>query len=252
MSDTKMQYLSSIGGDIMNLFNSKADANLISNINNTSDLLKPISTATQNLLNLKQDTLSNYLNLAYVDISSSLNTLLSNKANRISPNLTGVPIAPTATAANNSNQIATTAYVDNAVSSVVPVILDNSLTIAQTNNLQTTLNAKMPFLFPVIRVGSGATQTAAFSLDSSHYNKMVSWITSAAITITIPSPVGVPDGTWMGLNAVSSVATVYAQNIVVVSGQNTIGQMNATSATTSSGGSSHLLICIGGAWRCMS
>jgi hypothetical protein len=55
------------------------------NINNTSDANKPVSTATQTALNLK--------------------------ANLASPALTGVPTAPTASNGTNTTQIATTAFV---------------------------------------------------------------------------------------------------------------------------------------------
>lgn len=61
-------------------------------VDNTSDVNKPISTATQTALNLK--------------------------ANLVSPNLTGTPTAPTATAGTNTTQIATTAFVTTAVSNV--------------------------------------------------------------------------------------------------------------------------------------
>lgn len=57
----------------------------LANVDNTSDLNKPVSMATQTALNLK--------------------------ANLASPNLTGVPTAPTATVGTNTTQIATTAFV---------------------------------------------------------------------------------------------------------------------------------------------
>ncbi|WP_158728213.1 MULTISPECIES: DUF5050 domain-containing protein [unclassified Flavobacterium] len=57
----------------------------LANVDNTSDLNKPVSTATQAAFNLK--------------------------ANLVSPNLTGVPTAPTATVGTNTTQIATTAFV---------------------------------------------------------------------------------------------------------------------------------------------
>jgi hypothetical protein len=58
-------------------------------VNNTSDANKPISTATQTALDLK--------------------------APLASPALTGTPTAPTAAAGTNTTQVATTAYVTNAV-----------------------------------------------------------------------------------------------------------------------------------------
>jgi len=57
----------------------------LSNVNNTSDLDKPISTATQTALNLK--------------------------ANLDSPSLSWIPTAPTAVVSTNNTQIATTAFV---------------------------------------------------------------------------------------------------------------------------------------------
>ena len=60
----------------------------LGNVDNTTDLLKPISTDTQTALNLK--------------------------ANLASPALTGIPTAPTAALGTNTTQIATTAFVTNA------------------------------------------------------------------------------------------------------------------------------------------
>jgi hypothetical protein len=62
----------------------------LANVNNTSDANKPVSSATQTALNLK--------------------------ANIASPTLTGVPLAPTAAAGTNTTQIATTAFVQTAIS----------------------------------------------------------------------------------------------------------------------------------------
>ena len=57
----------------------------LANVDNTTDALKPVSTATQTALDLK--------------------------ANLASPTLTGTPLAPTATTGTNTTQIATTAFV---------------------------------------------------------------------------------------------------------------------------------------------
>ena len=63
----------------------------LSNVDNTSDANKPVSAATQAALDLK--------------------------APLASAALTGVPTAPTATAGTNTTQIATTAFVSNAITS---------------------------------------------------------------------------------------------------------------------------------------
>lgn len=61
----------------------------LSNVDNTTDVGKPVSTATQTALDLK--------------------------ANLASPTFTGTPTAPTATAGTNTTQIATTAFVQAAI-----------------------------------------------------------------------------------------------------------------------------------------
>jgi hypothetical protein len=128
-------------------------------------------------------------------------------------------------------------------------IADGSLTIAKTNGLQTTLNNKMPLLFPVARIASGVVQTTHFSLNSSHYNKMIFWLSGASLTISVPSPIGVPDGTWMGLTTVSNGSTTYSMTITPVSDQNSLGQFNATNSASGAGGGTKSMVCISGAWR---
>lgn len=71
---------------------SKSDVGL-SNVDNTSDASKPISTATQ--------------------------TALDAKAPLASPVLTGTPMAPTAAAGSSTTQIATTAFVSAAIAALI-------------------------------------------------------------------------------------------------------------------------------------
>ncbi len=65
----------------------------LANVDNTSDVNKPVSTAQQTALNLK--------------------------ANLASPALTGIPTAPTAAVATNTTQIATTAFVNSKVATLL-------------------------------------------------------------------------------------------------------------------------------------
>jgi len=74
----------------------------LANVDNTSDANKPVSTATQTALDLKE-TVAN----------------VALKAPLASPALTGVPTAPTASAATNTTQIATTAFVRGEVTALV-------------------------------------------------------------------------------------------------------------------------------------
>lgn len=83
----------------------------LGNVDNTSDASKPVSTAQQTALNLK--------------------------ANLASPTFTGTPLAPTAAAATNTTQIATTAFVQAAVASLIggaPSALDTLKELADAIN----------------------------------------------------------------------------------------------------------------------
>jgi len=93
----------------------------LGNVNNTSDINKPVSTATQSALNLK--------------------------ANLSSPNFTDIPTVPTASNGTNTTQIANTAFVSTAIANLVassPSTLDtlNELATALGNdpNFATTIS----------------------------------------------------------------------------------------------------------------
>lgn len=92
---------------------SKSDVGL-SNVDNTSDLSKPVSTATQTAIDAKvSDNLTASTTVA--PSKTAVNTALALKANLASPAFTGTPTVPTATAGTNTTQAASTAYVDAAV-----------------------------------------------------------------------------------------------------------------------------------------
>lgn len=73
-----------------------------------------------------------------------VNTALGLKAPLASPALTGTPTAPTATAGNNSTQIATTAFVTSAVSTAIGSLAGVEFSIV--NNLPATGNASTIYL----------------------------------------------------------------------------------------------------------
>ena len=116
----------------------------LGNVDNTSDLNKPISTATQTALNGKQASITGAAStvtssnltasralianasgkvavsdttsteLGYLSgTTSKVQTQLNAKAPLDSPALTGTPTAPTTTNATNNTQLATTAFVHN-------------------------------------------------------------------------------------------------------------------------------------------
>jgi len=111
----------------------------LGNVDNTTDAAKPISTLTQTALDLKAPlasptftgTVSGITNtmvgLGNVDnttdagkpVSTATQTALDLKAPLASPTLTGTPTAPTAAAATNTTQVATTAFVRGEVTALV-------------------------------------------------------------------------------------------------------------------------------------
>ena len=55
--------------------------------------------------------------------NTGLQALLDNKAPLVSPNLSGTPTAPTAAAGTNTTQIATTAFVNNALGNLTDTLI---------------------------------------------------------------------------------------------------------------------------------
>lgn len=103
----------------------------LSNVDNTADSAKPVSTAQQTALDGKSDTGHTHAYSSLTGIPSTfapathshatsdvtgLDTALGDKAPLASPTFTGTPAAPTATGGTNTTQIATTAFVTTAVS----------------------------------------------------------------------------------------------------------------------------------------
>jgi hypothetical protein len=86
----------------------------LNNVNNTSDVNKPVSTAQATADALVASNAA----AATSSLSSSTTTSLALKAPLASPALTGVPTAPTAAALTNNTQLSTTAYADAAVSTL--------------------------------------------------------------------------------------------------------------------------------------
>ncbi len=121
----------------------------LGNVNNTSDLDKPISTAVQNALN-------NY-------ISS------------ISPTFTGIPTAPTASAGTNTTQLATTSYVVTGVSGLIgsaPTNLRTFQAIASAINNDPSFGLKVASLTAPYFVNNITTPKLYVIGDSSLNNRL--------------------------------------------------------------------------------
>lgn len=116
----------------------KGDVGL-GNVDNTSDVSKPVSTAQQTALNLKADLASPTFtgtpslptgstgvtqtagnNTTALATTAFVTTADNLKADLTSPTFTGTPAAPTAAGATNTTQLATTAFVQTAAGLLVP------------------------------------------------------------------------------------------------------------------------------------
>jgi hypothetical protein len=147
------------------------------NVDNTSDANKPVSTAAQTALNLK--------------------------ATLASPTLTGTPLAPTATSGTNTTQIATTEFVNAAVTAGTP-----DATTSSTGKLQLAgdlggtassptvpgLALKAPIDNPTFSgtvVGISKTMVGLANVDNTtDANKPVS--TSAQTALDLKAPLASP------------------------------------------------------------
>ena len=131
-----------------------------------------------------------------IDNIDNLDVFLASKAPSASPNFTGTPTAPTASAGTNTTQIATTAFVTTAVSpkanDVDVVKLTGNQTIAGTKTFSSTIAGSIN--------GNAATATAANKLSSAraidgvnfdgsgsilHYGTCSTAAATAAKTVTL-------------------------------------------------------------------
>jgi hypothetical protein len=164
-----------------------ARANLgLGNVDNTSDVSKPISSATQTALDLKANAAdvnaaldlkaSAAMLAAHMAITVDTSMLamkaaltdLNNFAPINSPSFIGIPTAPTAGPRNNSTQIATTAYTDAAIAvasaNANQGVADNSVTAAKIATgavtdakITSVSGSKITGVIPVTSGGTGQT-----------------------------------------------------------------------------------------------
>ena len=177
----------------------------LGNVDNTSDANKPVSTATQTALDLK-------LNFAAAE---------TNYAPLASPALTGVPTAPTAAAATNTTQVATTAYVRGEVAALVnsagatldtlgeiATALGNDANLSTT--LATSIGLKAPLASPTFTgTVSGITKSMVglgSADDTSDTNKPISAATQTALDAKLASATAAT--TYAPLNAPTFTGTV--------------------------------------------
>lgn len=164
-------------GDVANPHAVTASQVGLGNVTNTSDANKPVSTAQQTALDLK--------------------------ANLVSPVMTGVPAAPTATAGTNTTQLATTAFVRTEVTNVInaaPAALDtlNELAAALGNDAAFSTTVTNSLALKEVASNKNASGGYAgltlFKLNLRNAaNTITSWFTTAATvarTWTLPDKDG--------------------------------------------------------------
>lgn len=119
----------------------KADVDL-GNVDNTSDINKPVSTAQQTAINaVVEDAIVDGVTTK-APSQNAVFEALSLKADLASPALTGTPTAPTATAGTNTNQLATTAFVNNSIVNETTGVFSNLQSLINNNPSGTTINLK--------------------------------------------------------------------------------------------------------------
>ena len=184
LTSTEIGYLSGTTSNVQTQLNSKAPresptftgtvsgitASMVglSNVDNTSDANKPVSTATQTALNLKANLVSPTFTGTVSGITATMVGLgaVTNESKATmftSPTFTGTPLSITASVGTNTTQIATTAFVQSEILNSYNNILEIS--------------------------------TSTLTLSSTHYNKYIRFSNANTITINLPALASVPIGT---------------------------------------------------------
>jgi len=159
----------------------------LGNVDNTADSAKPVSTAAQTALDLK--------------------------APLASPALTGVPTAPTAAAATNTTQVATTAYVRaevaalvNSAGATLDTLGEIATALGNDANLSTTLTNAIALKAPLASPTFTGTNTVAALTASGLITASASGV---AFTDGTQTKAGVPSITTFG-SSFAATATLAA------------------------------------------
>lgn len=120
------------------------------------------ATLTNKTINLTNNTLvatSAQLAAALTDETGSGVVVFGTAPTISNANLTGVPVAPTASAGNNSTQVATTAYVDTKVIATAG-IADSAVTTAKINDAGVTTDKLASNAITTAKIADSAVTTA--------------------------------------------------------------------------------------------
>ncbi len=207
----------------------------LANVDNTSDANKPVSTAVQTALDLKE-TVAN----------------VALKAPLASPALTGVPTAPTAAAATNTTQVATTAYVRGEVAALVNsagATLDTlgeiATALGNDANLSTTLTTAIGLKAPIdsptftgtVTIPAGASISGFAPLASPTFTgtNNVAALTASGLITASASGVAFTDGTQTKEGVVSRTPIIQktaSYTLSALSERDSMIEMGSASALT--------------------
>ena len=199
----------------------KSDIGL-SKVDNTLDLEKPISNATQAALDLKVNT-------------NTLANALVLTAPLLSPIFTGVPLAPTAISGTNSSQLATTAFVNAAISSGTASNSTSllSLTSNITSNTESITTANLAI----------ANNLASINNIDTRVTSNTASITTTKSDLLLKAPIASPTFTGIplaptalsGTNTTQLATTSFVSNLTKV-GTITTGIWSGTTIAVNNGG----------------
>lgn len=189
---------------------------------------------------------------------NNIATAVATKADSLSPTFTGTPVAPTASLGTNTTQLATTAFVQAAVTAY-----DTALTVSTTqieDNAVTTAKILDANVTSAKLANSGVT-AGSYGSSSSIPVLAVNakgQITSASTVSVAQAEIGVGQ-TWQNLTSSRAASTTYTNStgkpiqIIIVGSQPSQGTQSLTvngnviaSQTTVSGGASTLSAIIPG------
>jgi len=149
-------------------------------INSTTIPTSKTLVVTTDKLNVMSSTSSTELAGVISDETGSGSVVLS-----ASPTLTGTPLAPTATAGTNTTQVATTAFVTNAISNGSAANVTGTVAIANGGTGATTATAALANLTGTqssytVLAGPSSTTSTLVTYDGS---SLAGWTTSGGTTI---------------------------------------------------------------------
>ena len=202
-SNTNTQYITSAGAPVQSVANKTGVVTLVKgdvglgNVDNTTDLAKPVSTATVNALALKADLES--------------------------PTFTGTPNAVTAAAGTGGTQVATNAYADTSSAAAVAAaatayataaqgaLADTAVQPADISNVDNTADADKPV--------SAATQTALnlkADVSTTYTKTEVDTALGVKADLASPALTGTPTAptAGTGTNSTQIATTAYADAAV--------------------------------------